>query len=82
VHFLKSENKITTFGQLFNLNEFSVVAQIPTSAAEPKIEIMGNAPLCQVCQSGPSNGLHFGAPRTCAACAGKQLMQFVILPLF
>ncbi|CAD5234897.1 unnamed protein product [Bursaphelenchus xylophilus] len=26
-------------------------------------------PVCQVCLSGPSNGLHFGAPRTCAACA-------------
>ncbi|KAI6190786.1 Nuclear receptor domain-containing protein [Aphelenchoides bicaudatus] len=41
------------------------VAQIPTAVVEPKVELLGNAPLCQVCQSGPSNGLHFGAPRTC-----------------
>ncbi|KAI6197634.1 Nuclear hormone receptor family member odr-7 [Aphelenchoides besseyi] len=45
----------------------STTAHIPI---ENRTEILGSsAPLCQICHSGPSNGLHFGAPRTCAACA-------------
>lgn len=48
------------------LFEFSTTAHIPV---ESRVEMIGNSPICQICQSGPSNGLHFGAPRTCAACA-------------